>query len=68
METKKPYLSKTIILNALLGVIAAVAAFVPAASVVSTFISAHAVEIGMGWSILNIILRAVTHNKISLED
>lgn len=68
METKKPWLSKTVIVNAVMGVVMAVAAFYPPAKVVSDFISAHAAEIGMVWGILNIILRAITKDKISLSE
>ena len=68
MPTKKPYLSKTIITNAILGVVGAVAAFVPGAAVVSQFITAHAAEIGMVWGLLNIVLRLITKEKIQLAD
>lgn len=64
----KPWQSKTVWINAILGVIAAVAAFFPAASVVSKFITDNASFIGMGWSVLNLILRAVTKEKISLGE
>ncbi len=67
-EVTKPWQSKTVVINAVLGVLAAVAAFVPAASGVQAFISSHAAEIGVGWSILNIVLRAVTRNKIGLGE
>lgn len=68
METKKPWQSKTVVLNAVVGLLAAVAAFVPAAAGAQAWIGAHAVEIGMGWSILNVVLRAVTKDKISLSE
>lgn len=67
-QVKKPYLSRTIIVNTLLGVISAVSLFVPAAAPVAEFIKSHAAEIGMVWGILNIILRAITKDKIQLQD
>ncbi len=67
-ETKRPWQSKTLVVNAVLGVVAAVAVFLPGAQSVHDFITGHAAEIGMGWSILNIILRAVTKDKVALGD
>ena len=68
MESKKPWFSRTILVNAVMGIVASVALFVPGASVVSTFITEHAAEIAIGWSVLNMILRAVTKDKIALTD
>lgn len=68
METKKPWQSRTLVLNALMGVIAAVALFVPGASVVSDFLKGHEGEAVMVWSLLNVVLRAVTKDKIALVD
>ena len=68
METKPAWTSKTIIVNAVLGMLAAVAVFVPGAEVARAWIGAHGAEIGIGWSILNIVLRAITKDKISLGD
>jgi hypothetical protein len=68
MPVKKPYLSKTIIINAIMGVVGAVAAFVPGAAVVSQFITNHAAEIGMVWGLINIVLRLITKDKISLSE
>lgn len=68
MENKKPWQSKTLLLNGVAGLIAFVALFWSGASGVSTFLGAHAAEIGVGWSLLNVILRAVTKDKISLAD
>lgn len=65
---KKPWQSKTLVVNAVLGLVAAVALFVPGALVVKDFIVGHALEIGMGWSILNLALRAITKDAISLVD
>ena len=68
MEPKKPWQSKTIVVNAVLGLVGAVALFVPGADSLRVLISNHAPEIAMGWSILNIILRAVTHGSIELGE
>lgn len=66
--TKKPYESKTVIINAVLGVCMALSAFFPQLAVVKTFIETNAVLIGTGWSVLNIILRAISKDKIVLTD
>lgn len=67
MASKKPWESKTILLNVIVGLCAAVSPLLPQAEVVKQFIGAHAVEIGVGWSLLNVILRAAKSN-ISLVD
>lgn len=68
MDSKKPWQSKTMMLNGLMGLLAFVALFWSGASGVSEFLNGHGGEIAMVWSILNIILRAVTKDKISLGD
>jgi len=68
METKKPWQSKTLVVNAVLGVIAFIALFFPGAEAAHTFINAHGSEIGMLWALLNIVLRAITKDKIGLVD
>jgi hypothetical protein len=65
---KSPFLSKTIIVNAVLGVCIALAAFVPALGSVADFIKANALAIGSAWSVLGIVLRMVTKDKIVLVD
>lgn len=67
-DTKKPWLSKTVWLNSLMAILGIVVVFDPAASVVSAWISAHGVEIGVFWSVLNVALRAITKDKLSLAD
>lgn len=67
-ETKKPYQSKTILINAALGLISVVAMFIPGAASLAEFIKAHSIEIGIGFSLLNVILRAVTKEKISIGE
>ena len=68
METKKPWLSKTIVLNAIMGLAAAAAAFWPGASGVNTWMSANASLIAGVWAVLNIALRAITKDKIGLTE
>ena len=65
---KKPWQSKTIFINGVLGLVSFAAMFFERASSVSEFIAAHPSEIGMGWAILNIILRAVTKERLSLSE
>lgn len=66
--TVKPWLSKTIWLNALGLVIAAIALFVPAASGVASFLQSNAAVVGVVWSGLGIVLRLITKNAVSLVD
>ena len=69
MENTKPlWQSKTIIINAIMGIITAVAVFVPGAEVVKEFLNAHVAEVGFVWSVINLILRAVTKDKIVLGE
>ena len=68
LETKKPWQSKSMVLNAIAGLISAVALFLPQASLASEFMAKHAMEIGLVWSVANIILRAITKDKIGLGE
>ena len=65
---KKPWQSKTLLINGILGVIAFVAMFVPQASSIGDFIGAHGAEIGVVWSVLNVALRFATKDKITLTE
>lgn len=65
---KKPWLSKTIILNFILGVIAAALPFVPALAGVQAWLSSNVALIGVVWSGLNILLRFITKDAIVLVD
>lgn len=67
-DSKKPWESKTILLNSLMAVLGVVAVFWPAAGSATTFLNAHAVEIGVAWSVLNVLLRTISKDKISLSD
>ena len=68
MNTKSPFQSKTIILNALLGLCAALSAFIPALSGVAEFIKANALMIGSLWSVAGIALRYISKDKIVLGE
>ncbi len=68
MEAKKPWQSKTILLNALMGLIAIVAVFWPAANAATLFLSAHMAEIGVIWSVVAVALRFATKDKVQLVD
>lgn len=65
---KKPWQSKTVILNAIMALASVVAIFLPAASGVPAWIQGHAEIVGGVWGVLNIALRFITKDKISLTD
>ena len=67
-ETKKPYQSKTIILNAIVGVSVALTPFIPALAPVKSFIEQNAIMIGSIYSVLAIFLRYISKDKIVLVD
>lgn len=62
MEAKKPwYLSKTILMNILMGLAMIVGVFyAPAGEFIKTYFS----EMGMGWAFVNVILRVITNKEI----
>lgn len=62
MESKKPYHSKTLIVNA---VVAVLALFAPGAS---EFISSHPGEVTIVFSLINMAIRLVTKDKISIGE
>jgi hypothetical protein len=68
MENKKPWLSKTILVNSICGLCLALSPFIPALGGISAFVQAHAVEVGVVWSVLGVGLRLITKDKISLQD
>ena len=68
MENKKPWQSKTVVVNALMGLFGAVALFMPGAASAAEFLTSHAAEISVVWGVANVILRLVTKDKISLGD
>lgn len=68
MESKKPWTSRTIVINAVMGILASVALFVPQAKSAADFLTAHSEGVILAWSVLNIVLRTVTSGKVSLTD
>jgi len=68
MNSKSPFQSKTILLNGIFGFLSFCALFTPGAESIKTFIDAHATEIGIFWSVANVILRVITKERISLTD
>lgn len=58
---KKWYQSKTMLTNILFGLGMVVGVFVPS---VQSFIQEYFQEAGMGWALLNIVLRLVTKEEI----
>lgn len=61
MDAKPWYLSKTILMNIFMGLAMILAAFYPAGS---EFIKSYFAEAGMGWAILNILMRLITKSEI----
>ncbi len=64
----KPWQSKTIILNALGGLLAASALFWPNSVFVSAWLTNNAATVAMVWSFANVVLRFLTKDKITLGD
>lgn len=60
METKPFYLSKTFWIN----VLALVAIMVPASA---SFIQANFTEAGVAWVVINLVLRAVSKDKLVIN-
>ena len=62
MDSKPWYLSKTILVQILMGIAMIVAIFSPSAG---DFIKNYFGEIGSGWAIVNVILRVITKKEIA---
>ena len=62
MEAKKWYLSKSVLVNLIMGLAMMVAVFSPS---VADFMKQYFAEAGLGWAFVNIILRAITKQEIS---
>ena len=62
MNSKKPWQSKTILLNF---ICAASALFIPS---VGEWVNAHPLEVTSLFSILNIVLRVISKDKISIGE
>lgn len=67
-SNKKPWQSRTMLLNGIAGLLAFISLFAPGGEVVKQFLGDHSAEIAMVWSLLNIFLRAITKDKIVLSD
>jgi hypothetical protein len=67
---KKPWLSKTIWLNFLAGVVVASLPFFPQLQGIADWLkdSSNLALIGVGWSAVNIGLRFLTKDKVQLVD
>jgi hypothetical protein len=63
METKPFYLSKTFYVNLLALVAVLAGSKVPA---VGDFIKNYFSELGAGWAVINMVLRAISKDKLSL--
>lgn len=61
MEQKPWYLSKSILVNILMGVAMILAQFSPSAA---AFIQEHFGAAGAAWAIVNVILRVITKKEI----
>lgn len=60
--TKKPWQSKTLVVNFLMA--AGVLLYPP----MSGWISAHPTEVASAWAVLGILLRLVTKDRVSLSE
>jgi len=65
MESKKPWLSKTVWFGVLTAVAPFIAELSPAAE---AWISGNTATIGMIWGALAVVLRLVTKDKVVLKD
>lgn len=66
--SKKPWQSKVMVVNGVLGLLCFVALFVPGADMVGGLIKSNPQVVGMVWAVLNMLLRLITKDKISLDD
>lgn len=64
MNAKPWYLSKTILVQILMGLAMIMAVFVPAAA---DFIKQYFAEAGSAWALINIVLRLVTKDKVEIS-
>ena len=68
MNSKKPWQSKTVWLNVIMGVSLALSSLVPGGLAVHDWVGAHMDLIGMVWAGANVVLRFISKDKLSLED
>ena len=67
-EGKKPWQSRTLVLNGVVGLCAAVGLFLPGALSISDWIAANGASVTLVWSLANMVLRVVTKEKVTLID
>lgn len=67
-DAKKPWESKTVLVNAALALIGVVAMFYAPASSVADWINGNGVLITSLWGVLNVVLRLITKDRITLTD
>lgn len=65
---KNWYLSKTIWLNLIGGICVALAAILPGANSVQQWLVDNAALLGGAWSVLGVILRLISKDKVVLVD
>jgi hypothetical protein len=68
VPVKKPWQSKTILVNSIAGILLALTPFVPVLAPVHAWIAANPVLIGSIWSALNIGLRFITKDAVQLGE
>jgi hypothetical protein len=68
MEPKKPWQSKTVWVNVVMGVSLALAPLVPGGQAIHEWVGGHLDLIGMVWAGLNVALRFITKERITLGD
>lgn len=68
MEGKVWYLSRTIWVNLILGILASVSVAWPHATFLQGWINDHMAIFSMGWSLAAMALRMITKDKIVLSD
>lgn len=68
MDSKKPWQSKTILLNAIMAIAVGLAPFIPQLSGVSDYVALHASLFTSIWGVLNMAIRFISKDKISLVD
>lgn len=62
------YLSKTIILNMVMGLASTVAIVWPGANVVTGWLNANLAVLTSAWGVLGVLLRFITKDKVQLGD
>lgn len=68
MDSKKPWQSKMLVLNGVAGLGAFALLFWAPAAQLQPWLDGHVAQIGVVWSLLNVALRLVTKDRISLGD